>query len=303
MDPSVDPKHRPIDWVVVVGIGAMHLGCLLAPFTFTWSGLGLMLALWFICGTIGITLCYHRLLTHRSFQTPKIVEYLLTVIGTLNWQGGPVRWVGTHRLHHRDSDQAGDPHSPEHGFTWSHVLWTLHKDGPGFRPYEAAKDLLRDPVTRGLDRFFYLPQFALCGLLYGVGHLIGGPWLGLSWLIWGTCVRTVVGYHATWFVNSASHTWGYRNFHTPDGSRNNWWVALLTCGEGWHNNHHAQQRSAAHGMRWFELDVTYVIIRLMEAVGLARKVVRPVPPARRRAKAPAALPSAVAQLRRSPELV
>lgn len=309
MAPAVDPATRRLDWKVIIAIALIHLACLAAPFTFTWSGFVLMVAMIWICGALGITLCYHRLLTHRSFETPKLVEYFLIVIGTLNWQGGPIHWVGTHRLHHRDSDQPGDPHSPRHGFSWSHLFWTLYKDNDDFRPYDAAKDLLRDPVIAWLDRFFFIPQFAVAGLLLGLGWWIGGPRVGLSWLVWGTALRTVIVYHGTWFVNSASHTWGYRNFETTDDSRNNWWVAALAFGEGWHNNHHAQQRSAAHGMRWFEIDPTWYIIRGMEFVGLARKVVRPKPPAVKARRAvkhlPAAggVPSAVATLAGAPEPV
>lgn len=275
--PSIDPAHRRPDWAVIIAFIALHVGCLAAPFTFTWSSLFLALGLIWLCAGIGITLCYHRLLTHRSFHTPKWFEYVLTVIGTLNWQGGPIKWVGVHRLHHRDSDLPGDPHSPNNGFNWAHIGWMLYKDHDDFKPREAAKDLMRDKVTKWLDDYFFLPQFALVAILYGIGYSIDrAPFgLGFSFVIWGVCVRTVVVYHGTWLVNSASHIWGYRNFETTDQSRNNWWVAVLSFGEGWHNNHHAYQRSAAHGLRWWELDMTYLTIRFLAMFGLATKVVVP----------------------------
>ena len=273
--PSIDPSKRRFDWVTIIAIGTLHVLCLLAPFTFSWSGLIIALVMVWVGAGLGITLCYHRLLTHRSFATPKWFEYVLTTLGTLNWQGGPVRWVGTHRLHHRDSDQPSDPHSPRHGLLWSHVFWTMFSDNDEFQPNEAAKDLQRDPVTNWLDRFFYIPQFGLVGVFYLVGWLIGGHTLAISWIIWGVALRTVFVYHGTWLVNSASHVFGYRNFETEDDSRNNWWVAALSFGEGWHNNHHAFQRSAAHGLRWWEVDLTYMTIRVLARLGLATKIVLP----------------------------
>lgn len=261
-------------WGNVIAIGALHVLCLLAPMTFTWSGLTLAIVLSWITGSLGITLCFHRLLTHRSFETPKWVEYILTIFGCLTWQGGPIHWVGTHRLHHRDSDKPGDPHSPHDGFSWAHMVWCLTTP-LDYDPRDAAKDMSRDRVLRAIDNWFWIPQFVLAGVLFGIGSWLYDLHVGLSWFIWGVAVRTVFVYHITWFVNSAAHTWGYRNFKTTDDSRNNWWVALLSFGEGWHNNHHAYQRSAAHGMRWWEIDITYWVIQAMETVGLAWNVVRP----------------------------
>ncbi|QNN21841.1 hypothetical protein HED60_05990 [Planctomycetales bacterium ZRK34] len=282
--PSIDRHHRRLDWPVIIAIGALHLGCLAAPWTFSWTGLMLVPVLWWIGIGLGIGLGYHRLLTHRSYRTFRIVEYILTIFATLNWQGGPIRWVGTHRLHHHDSDQPADPHSPRHGFTWSHALWCMYHDTDEFKPHDAAKDLARDPIHVWLDRYFYIPQFVLAAGLYAGGWALGGNALALSWVVWGICVRTVFCYHATWLVNSAAHTWGYRNFKTSDNSRNNWGVALLSFGEGWHNNHHAQQRSAAHGMRWFEVDLTYATICLMGRMGLAWRIVRPIRPSKHNAR-------------------
>ncbi|HEX7010008.1 MAG TPA: fatty acid desaturase [Phycisphaeraceae bacterium] len=265
-------------WPVVIGIGTLHAGSLLGPLYFSWSAVLAAAALVWLTGGLGITLCYHRLLTHRSFKTPKWFEYFLTILGCMAWQGGPIQWVGTHRIHHKHSDQELDPHTPKHGFTWAHIFWCMHKESEGQVAADAAKDLQRDPVMRLIDRYFWLPQLFLAGALYGIGHGLAAAGFhtsGLSWLIWGVCVRTVVVYHGTWFVNSASHTWGYRNFNTRDHSTNLWWVALLSFGEGWHNNHHAFQRSAAHGLRWFEFDATYLTIRLLGWMGLAWDIVLP----------------------------
>ncbi len=274
---KVTPTWRTggLDWTVITGISALHIFALAAPFTFTWSGFGLFLLGWYITGGLGIVLCYHRLLTHRSFKCPKWFEYFLTASACAAWQGRPTQWVGTHRIHHKHSDTEHDPHSPEHGFTWSHIFWTLFKSPEGVKADDAAKDLLRDKGLAFLNKWFVLPQLVVSAVLVGAGYAIGGWELAASWFVWGVAVRTVFVWHVTWFVNSASHTWGYRNFETKEHSTNLWWVALLSFGEGWHNNHHAQQRSAAHGMRWFEFDPTYYTIKLMEKVGLAWDVVEP----------------------------
>ncbi len=267
-----------LNWTVILGIGMMHLIALFVfvPSLFSWSGLILALLLGWITGGVGITLCYHRLLTHRSFKTPKWFEYVLTVCGCLAWQGGPVTWVGVHRLHHKHSDTDHDPHSPEHGFTWAHILWTLHDKLEGICGEDAAKDLLRDKGQRVLNRYFYVPQLVLTVLLFAIGFAIGGWQLGLSWIVWAIAFRTVAVFHITWFVNSAAHTWGYQNYEeTGEKSTNLWWVALLSFGEGWHNNHHALPRSAAHGLRWYEFDLTYWTIRALSLVGLAKQIVMP----------------------------
>jgi stearoyl-CoA desaturase (delta-9 desaturase) len=257
-------RWKHVDWVPFTAIGLLHVACLAAPFYFSWSALGIAILFWWIAGGLGVCLCYHRLLTHRSFKTPKVVEYALTAMGCLNLQGGPIKWVGTHRIHHKESDSELDPHSPRHGFDWAHVLWAVVNDPYGRDLRRYAPDLRADPVMVWLDRYFWIPQVVVAAALYAMG--------GLPWLIWGVAVRTVFTYHATWFVNSASHTWGYRNFETRELSRNLWWVSLLAFGEGWHNNHHAFPRSAAHGLRRLELDPTYWTIKAMSWVGLARDI-------------------------------
>jgi stearoyl-CoA desaturase (delta-9 desaturase) len=216
---------------------------------------------------------YHRLLTHRSFETPRLIEYLLTILGSLANQGGALRWVATHRVHHRHSDDNGDPHSPRDGAWWAHMLWWMPyipalDDAVHYRHY--VLDLCKDPIHRFLDRWHILFPLSLAAWLVALGEAWGG--LGLSWLVWGIFVRTMLLYHATYLVNSATHMWGYRSHNTRDRSTNLWWVALLTLGEGWHNNHHAFPRSARHGLRWWEVDVTYLLIRFLSWVGLARQI-------------------------------
>jgi fatty-acid desaturase len=261
-----------LNWGGITWVTIMHAGVLLAPFTFTWSGLAVCVIVYILCG-LGITLGYHRLLTHRSFRTPRLVEYFFALLGALAAQGGPITWVAAHRRHHAYADEDGDPHSPREGPWWAHFVWWMYYnpvlDDPDTK-HQNVKDLVRDPFYRFLDRFELLPPIMLGAILYGLGELWDG--VGLSWLVWGIFVRTTLLFHATWFVNSATHIWGYRNFETRDLSTNLWWVALLALGEGWHNNHHAYQRSARHGLRWWEFDFTFLTIQALSLVGLAREI-------------------------------
>jgi stearoyl-CoA desaturase (delta-9 desaturase) len=243
----------------------------------------------YLFGTLGINVGYHRLLTHRSFACPRWLERCLTVLGACCWQGTPMNWVAVHRMHHQHSDVQEDPHCPEQSFFWSHMGWFLIHDPKIYNigTYDRyARDLLGDRFYKNLERpriwrnlhKMQWAAFFAAGLIGGgvtTWSIIGALQLGLSWLVWGVFVRTVAVWHITWSVNSVTHLWGYRNFDTRDNSRNNWVVGLVSNGEGWHNNHHAQPRSAAHGMRWWELDVSYLTIRGLETVGLAWDVVRP----------------------------
>ncbi len=273
-----DGEKVKFKWFYFLVFVALHVLAIFAflPIFLHLSSVVVFFIIAWITGGLGVTLGYHRLLTHRSFATYKPVEYLLTIFACLSWQGGPIQWVGTHRQHHTESDEPGDPHSPRDGFSWSHLLWIVHSARTDCDPYKLTKDIQRDPVLCFIDRYWWAPQFLLAAGLFAAGWaFLGSPLGGISWVLWGVCLRVVLLYHATWFVNSAAHTWGYRNFNTTDDSRNNWWVALMSFGEGWHNNHHAQQRSAAHGMRWYEFDITYITIRIMRLLGLAWKVVEP----------------------------
>ncbi len=272
----VDQPVWKLDWATIIWLVILHGGLLLAPFTFTWKALGLAVLLHWMTGGLGICLGYHRFLTHGSFQTFRPMRILIAWLGGMAGEGSAVDWVANHRKHHAFSDQEGDPHSPNDGGLWSHILWL------GWRyPGEAhqrhlmrwAPDMAKDPAMQFLARTFVLWHIAMGVFLYGVGYWMGGSSLGLSFLVWGMFVRLCFVLHATWLVNSASHMWGYRNYQTTDDSRNLWWVALITYGEGWHNNHHAYPRMAVHGHRWWEVDVTYWAIRLMKTLRLAWSVV------------------------------
>ncbi len=261
-------SKEKIDWPVFLFIVGIHIACIAAFFTFSWPALFLCLTLHWITACLGITLCYHRLLTHRSFEVPKPLEYFLAIIGCLACQAGPIRWVATHRLHHAYSDDESDPHSPLKGFFWAHMNWVLHKNKRfvgEFKQYSRfAPDLAKDPVYVFINK-----THILWSLLLGIGLYLWGGW---TFVVWGIFVRTVLVYHTTWLVNSATHIWGYRTYKTDDQSTNLWWVALIAYGEGWHNNHHAFQYSARHGLKWWEIDTTYWVIQLLKILGFAKKI-------------------------------
>jgi stearoyl-CoA desaturase (delta-9 desaturase) len=217
------------------------------------------------------------------------LEHAVALVGVCCWQGTPLHWVSVHRLHHQHSDQPGDPHTPRQSFLWSHMGWFLMHDPEVYNRslyLRYARDLLPDRFYTWLEQprvWFSIhaaqwTAFLLGGGLVGAlatGTMSGTCQTGLSWLIWGVLARTVLIWHITWSVNSLSHVWGYRNFDTRDDSRNNWLVALVANGEGWHNNHHADPRSAAHGQRWWEFDISYLTICAMQRLGLVWDIVRP----------------------------
>ncbi len=268
---SIAPQRKnDINWPSVIFFAACHGVALLAPWFFSWSALGVALVLHWLFGSIGICMGYHRLLSHRSFQVPRWLEYGIATIGVLAVQGGPIFWVGNHRKHHAfTEDSQKDPYSAKRGFWWSHIVWVLRPESTSleFDHYSKyAPDLARDGYYRWLNRYFLLLQVALAVCLYALG--------GASFVIYGVFVRAVLLWHSTWFVNSAAHCWGYRNFEADDNARNLWWVSVLTYGEGWHNNHHKFPRSAQTGWRWWEIDLTWHVIQLLERIGLATKVKR-----------------------------
>lgn len=272
MDPATSPDQLPrttskIKWGVVAGIVFFHVGALFAFWTFNWSAFWVCVLFQWITGGLGITLGFHRLLTHRSFRVPKWLEYVFTLCGSIAFQGGPTRWVSTHRVHHAFSDRPQDPHSPNRGFWWAHMMWLFAYDEVLDSPTKHLRyvpDLAKDAGHVLIQKTQVLQFLVLSGLMYA--------WGGWPFVIWGVFVRTVLVYHCTWFVNSAAHMWGYQTYQTNEGSRNNWWVAILTYGEGWHNNHHAYPYSARHGLRWWEFDMTWLTIKLLALVGLADNI-------------------------------
>jgi len=262
--------RQPVNWGVTSVMIGLHLGALGAFFFFTWQALILALVMWWVAGSLGIGMGYHRLLTHRGYKTPKIVEYFLTTCGTLAIEGGPISWVATHRMHHQNTDKEGDPHSPREGGLWSHMGWILtgramHQDRVEFLPY--VPDLRRDKFHLWLSRWHVIPPVVVALVFLAIG--------GLPWLFWGVFLRTVVSLHATWLVNSATHIWGSQRYETGDTSTNSFWVAILTFGEGWHNNHHAEPQAARHGQAWYEVDVNWYGIFALKTLGLAWDIKRP----------------------------
>jgi stearoyl-CoA desaturase (delta-9 desaturase) len=285
------PGVPRINWRNALFFIALHLIAILAllPWYFSWTGVVLCFLGIFVFGMLGINIGYHRLLTHRGFTCPKWVERTLSILGCCCAQDSPAYWVAIHRRHHHYADEAPDPHTPNQGFFWGHVGWLVFKSPdldrhPLMDRY--AKDLKRDPFQAWLiksDNWIFVAIASW--LLFFVGGFLASlatgdsvaeaVQFGASLFVWGAILRTVLQLHFTWSVNSAAHMWGYRNYQTPDDSRNNALVALLTNGEGWHNNHHADPRSARHGHTWWELDLSWLTIRLMMALGLAKEVALP----------------------------
>jgi stearoyl-CoA desaturase (delta-9 desaturase) len=328
-------KWMPTDITYASFIGAMHAGCLLAPFTFTWSAFNCFLVMYFITGCLGafyyhtgphttafawrtpilkdflfrrlsppitprfqfptstpfnsasdafelqpdiiarmerpsgITLSYHRQLSHKSFTTPKWLEYALAYCGAMAVQGDPLEWASSHRHHHQHCDTPKDPHTPYEGFWWSHCGWLLDNEATLKRVGDRsnAKELAEQPFYQFMEKTYMWHVLAWALAFYAIG--------GLPWLVWGFCVRTCWVYHITWAVNSVAHVWGSQTFNTGDLSRNNWWIGVLAFGEGWHNNHHAFEFSARHGLEWWQIDMTWWCVCVLKFLGLADKVKLP----------------------------
>jgi stearoyl-CoA desaturase (delta-9 desaturase) len=279
--PSV---HVP-NWVKSIPFIALHVVCLAALFT-GFSALSLtLLAATYLIKMFGITGGYHRYFAHRSYKTSRVMQFVLAWLGCSALQRGPLWWASHHRVHHRYSDTPKDPHSPhETSFWWAHLGWVMDEDTIE-APWETIQDFRRFPELRWLDQWHWVPGILLAVLCYVIGAVAGG-WRGdLSsfflqhegWtcLVWGWLISTVLTYHATFSINSLSHLWGNRRYATDDDSRNNWFLALITLGEGWHNNHHHFQSSANQGFFWWEYDISYMVIRSMQLVGLVWDVRRP----------------------------
>jgi stearoyl-CoA desaturase (Delta-9 desaturase) len=260
-------ERQKINWTNSIAFALLHGGALAALFMFSWPALAVAVFLHWMSAGLGISMGYHRLHTHRSYAVPLALEYFFAVCGTLTLQGGPMFWVATHRIHHHKSDQPGDPHSPCDGGWWAHIGWLLVGDcklDDSRLISKYAPDLAKHRFYVWLNNYHWVPLIVLALLLLGIG--------GIPFLLWGICLRVVVGFHSTWLVNSATHMWGSRRFATRDNSRNNWWVALITSGEGWHNNHHAHPTSARHGLLWYEFDLSWIQIKILKFFGLAKSV-------------------------------
>ncbi len=289
--PRMVDKQSRIMWEYLLPVLALHVLIPVAflSYFFSWWGVLFLPIGNYIFTSMGIGAGYHRLLTHRGFKCPKWFEYTLATLGVCSFQDSPARWVLVHRVHHQHSDHQPDPHTPKVSAFWAHMGWLFidNRELSTVSAYDKyARDLMRDKYYMWLQRNlnWVVVYAAHAVLITLVGGAIGLAWTGTfagalqlagQWFMWGVVMRTVYTWHVTWAINSAAHMWGYRNYETREDSRNNWLFALLTNGEGWHNNHHADPRSAQHGHRWWEVDVTYISLRLLERIGIVKDLVGP----------------------------
>jgi fatty-acid desaturase len=286
--PAATKPYR-INWRYSFAVGAYHLLALLAfdPWYFSWTGALLAVAGVYVFGAAGINLCYHRLLSHRSFSCSLWLEHAFALIAVCCIEDTPAKWVATHRLHHHHADEETDPHSPLVSLFWSYIGWLFIENRNLSRTlaYERyARDILRDKFYRWLERSIVWIVLAQSAFYFTSGFIVSvtlgsaipaALQFGASIWLWGVVVRTVLVWHITWCGNSFPHLFGYRNYETYDNSRNNILVALITSGEGWHNNHHADPSSATNQHRWWEIDLTYLLLCLLVRAGLAWDVKKP----------------------------
>jgi stearoyl-CoA desaturase (delta-9 desaturase) len=288
----IGASHRRINWRYLFAVGTYHLLALLAfhPWFFSRSGVALAVIGVYVYGAAGINLCYHRLLSHRSFRCPLWLEHSFAMIAVCCVQDTPARWVATHRLHHHRADDRPDPHGPLVNLFWSYMGWLFVENtdlrrGVAYDRY--ARDILRDKFYRWIERNVVWITFGQSLVYFAAGFLIelslGGTiqqalQFGTSVWLWRVVIRTILVWHVTWCGNSFPHLFGYRNYETSDNSRNNAWVAIITSGEGWHNNHHAEPASASNQRHWWEIDLTYLLLRLLVLLGLAWDVQLPKRP-------------------------
>lgn len=255
------------NWKNIAIVISFHLLAIPAFFTMSWANFAaLMIGNW-VVGSLGVGLGWHRLLTHRSFKAPKWVEYVTSIFATMSMQDPPDKWIATHRMHHAFTDTDKDPHSIRPGFWWAQigwVVWGRAQDHDEATMKKYVPDLLKDRGHRLISRYFYVPIIVSAFLFFAIG--------GWQMVVWGVFARVVVGWHTTWFVNSLAHMYGKRPHDTGDMSTNNWFVAILTFGEGWHNAHHMWPTSARHGLKWYQFDMNWITIRLLEKLGLATDI-------------------------------
>ncbi len=262
-----ETPRRGVNWKNVVIVASFHLLAIPVLWTFSWQNLAALLIGNWIVGSLGVGLGWHRLLTHRGFKAPKWLEYTLSIFATMSMQDPPDKWIATHRMHHKFVDTDKDPHSARSGFWWPQigwVLWGKAQDHDAATMKKYVPDLLKDRGHVLISRFFYVPIIVSALILFAIG--------GWTMVVWGVAARVVVGWHTTWFVNSLSHIYGKRPHDTGDLSTNNWFVAILTFGEGWHNNHHMSPTSARHGTEWYQFDMNWIAIRIFEKLGWAKNI-------------------------------
>tara|TARA_Y100001968_G_C19429872_1_gene756393 strand:- start:711 stop:1655 length:945 start_codon:yes stop_codon:yes gene_type:complete len=274
--PSRYQKKEKRRWGTMAFMLAIHSLTIfaLSPRFWSFEAISALLILYWVTACLGVTLGYHRLLSHRAFRVPHWLERFFATCGALSCQHGPIDWVGLHRHHHTFSDTDADHHNSHKGFWWSHMGWMFEPIPAMSAVPRLSGDLNRDPYYRWLNKYFLGLQIPLGFLLFWIGTITdAGGW---AMVLWGIPVRLVLVYHVTWLVNSATHCWGTRVFDSGDGSRNNAWVAALTFGEGWHNNHHAFPNSARQGLFKGQIDLTWQHIRLLRALGLANKIRLPM---------------------------
>jgi fatty-acid desaturase len=271
------PSARHVDVRTITAIVLIHAVAITAPLRFSWLGLALFVVLSYVTLVFGLIIGYHRLFTHRSFETSPAVSCALAIAGTLALEGSPLRWAATHRLHHRSADTPTDPHSPRHGLAWAHIIWSMFFSDELLsedRVRTWTRDLYSNRWLLWINNHFLAINVIFAMACLAFAYISGGTVGMASVLAWGFCLRICVVWHTSWLINSFCHHRGYRNFETNDDSVNNWLVALLTFGEGWHNNHHARPSRANFGVRMWEIDFSFLHIALMEQLGLVWKVKR-----------------------------
>ncbi len=263
---SID-RNKGINWLTASLITIFHIFAVWALFNFSWVNLLSLVVTCWIANSLGIGVGFHRLMTHRGFKTPRWLERTLAIFGMLALQGSPLAWVTTHRIHHKFTETDKDPHSPRTGGFWAHIGWVLIGTSQWHSKATVKKyvpDLMKDPFIVNVSKVYWVTSFVLGGILLLIG--------GWQMVLWGIFLRTVFGWHTTWLVNSATHMWGSRRFETRDDSTNNGLIAVLSFGEGWHNNHHAHPTSARHGLAWYEFDQNWITIKAFEKLGWATDI-------------------------------
>jgi len=262
-----ETPQRGVNWKNVAIVASFHLLAIPVLWTFSWQNLAALLIGNWIVGSLGVGLGWHRLLTHRGFKAPKWLEYTLSIFATMSMQDPPDKWIATHRMHHKFVDTDKDPHSARSGLWCPQIgwfIWGKAQDHDEATMKKYVPDLLKDRGHVLISRFFYVPIIVSALILFAIG--------GWTMVVWGVAARVVVGWHTTWFVNSLAHLYGKRPHDTGDLSTNNWFVAILTFGEGWHNNHHMSPTSARHGTEWYQFDMNWIAIRIFEKLGWAKNI-------------------------------